>query len=118
MDFYGRDGSAVAYLSEEGTIFTFSGKPVAYLVGNSIYAFSGRFLGWLENGWLYDRDNRPSLFSQSAQGGPLKPLRALKPLKGLRELKPLRGSRELKPLKPLRSIDWGSRSDAAFFETS
>ncbi|WP_410522680.1 4-fold beta flower protein [Pedobacter sp. ISL-64] len=48
-------------------------------MANIYYSFNGRYLGWMQNGWFYDRQGRPSLFSNGASGGPSKPSRASAP---------------------------------------
>ena len=91
MDFYGRDGSAVAYLYNETYIYLWSGKPVGHLYQDRVYRFSGRQLGWFTNGWLYDRSNHPALFTGEAHGGPVKPVRKVRPVKGVKQVKPVSG---------------------------
>jgi hypothetical protein len=71
----------------------------------SIYDYSGRHIGWLQDGWIRDRDGNAVLFSAEAMGGPLKPLRQLPGLKGLQGLRPLKGGPELPP-KPIFSLNW------------
>lgn len=115
--FHNQRGRAIAYIAEDGaSIYLFRGTPVAYIANGKLYAYSGRFLGWFENGWFYDRDNRPALFSARASGGPLKPLRALKPLRGIRSIRPIRGVRELTPLRATRSLAWSDLSGSEYFE--
>jgi hypothetical protein len=108
MNFYDREGAAIAYLHEnDETIYSWGGEAIAYLNGTNVYAFSGQHLGWLQKGWILDHHGGNSYFTEDATGGPLKPLKQLKSLKGLRELRPTKGLRSLAPLKPLRSTQWG-----------
>ena len=114
--FYNEAGEAVAY-SEDGVhIYLYSGIPVAYFDKNSIYSYSGRHLGWFEDGWIRDNNCDCVFFIENAKGGPLKPLKKLKPLKGLKKLKPLKKLKELKPLKPVKSLNWSLLSLEKFFE--
>lgn len=115
LDFYDSDGNAIAYSDDGEHIYTFSGRPVAYLHSGSIYSFSGDHLGRFENGLIRDNDGHVAFFSQGSTGGPLKPVRKLKPLKGLKQLKPLKGLRQLRPLKPLNSLSWSRLSGDQFF---
>lgn len=117
ITFYNSYGAPIAYLDSDGVhIFGFDGTPLGYLKNEKVYNFEGRFLGWFENGWLYDLTNSPTFFTEEAKGGPLKPLKQLKPLKGLKQLKPLKGLKELTPLKPLRSLNWSEFSDEMYFD--
>ena len=55
MILYDISGRAVAYCDDGAHIFLFSGKPLAYLTGRSVYSFQGRHLGWFGDGWVRDR---------------------------------------------------------------
>jgi hypothetical protein len=98
---------AVAYIAEDGTIYLWQGKPVAYLDGEAkdgldVYGFNGKHLGWFKGGIIYDKDG-------DAVGGVKEAFRSptqLEPLKGLKELKPLKSLKELRPLKPLFTKQW------------
>lgn len=111
LTFYNKYGKPVAYTNDGVDIYLFSGEPVAYVSGDSIYSFPGRHLGWFLNGWIRDHNGHAVFFSDIAQGGPLKPLKQLKPLKGLKQFKPLKGLRQLKPLKPIPTFFWSELSD-------
>lgn len=119
LDFYDATGRPYAYSDDGETIFTFDGRPVAYIDGDSIYSFSGAHLGFFQNGHIWDHTGNAVLFTDGATGGPMKPLKALKPLKGLKQLKPLKGLKQLKPLKPLKPLlgmRWSSSQPKDIFE--
>ena len=116
LDLCDRHGNALAYLEEDGSIWSWDGDPIAYLVDEKVYSYDGRILGWFDNGWLHDLRNAPALFSPGAVGGPLKPLRSLTSLKGLKSLKPLKGLRKLAPLRPLRAASWSELSGLHYFK--
>ncbi|WP_086775902.1 4-fold beta flower protein [Vibrio coralliirubri] len=116
LDFFDSTGQPYAYCDDgDTTIFTFGGSPIAYIDGDSIYAFSGAHLGFFEDGNIWDHHGCVVLFTPRSTAGPLKPLQALKPLKGLKSLKPLKGLKTLKPLKSLKSINWSSVSPQKLF---
>jgi len=108
-------GSLVAYCDSDGSIYFFSGEPIAYLDGDSVYRFSGRHLGWFLDGWVLDHYGNAVFFSEQSTGGPLKPVPQLAPLRGLKGLKPLKGLRELKPLRPPKTLSWSELSSEDFF---
>lgn len=115
LDFYDGEGNPVAYSDDGQHVFSFSGRPVAYLSQNSVYSFTGAHLGWFEGGLVRDNSGDVVFFTDGATGGPLKPLKKLKPLKGLKGLLPLKGLKALKPLKPLPSLSWSAISGEHFF---
>ena len=54
ITFYDSHGKPTAYTEDNEHIYLFSGKPVAYIDGSSVYSYSGRHLGWFDEGWIRD----------------------------------------------------------------
>ncbi len=52
-DFYDSNGRPYAYSDDGETIYTFGGRPVAYIDGDSVYLFSGSHLGFFQNGQVW-----------------------------------------------------------------
>ena len=115
IEFYSQSGDAICYSPDGQHIFLWNGKPVGYFHGEVVYSFSGRVLGWLGNGWLHDRNNKPALFSKSARGGPFRPPTRILSLKSLRQLLPLKSLRDLPQMKPHRKLDWSHLSGDSYF---
>jgi hypothetical protein len=115
MEFYDRSGAATVYSPDGEHLFRWDGKPVGYLSGGRVYSFSGAILGWFDNGWLYDRQNRPALFSKDAVGGPMKPMRKMAPMKSVRSLLPMKGMKSTPSMRPMRSTSWSPVSNLGFF---
>lgn len=113
VDLHDSGGQPVAYISlkDDLTINVWSGTPVAYLDGDSVYGFNGKHLGWFRNGLIYDQEGeivvatRERLGGRATQGSP----------KALRQLKPLKGLKELKPLRPLFLLSWSETPAIIFF---
>ena len=111
------DGTPVAYVAfgdDVPTIYTWSGKPVAYLAdtsgdGFSIYGFNGKHLGWFVKGIARDHDGDAACGIRQAVGSP-----KLEPLKSLKQLLPLKSLKELEPLRPLFTLEWSGTPCAAF----
>ena len=116
LDFYDAHGRPTHYSPDDEHLYSWDGRPAGYLTDSAVYTFTGRFLGWFENGWLRDRANRPVLFSRAAIGGPLQPERRLPALRAQRHVRPLKGLRETRPEKPCAVRDWSRLSASAFFE--
>lgn len=63
MTFYDSHGKLIANSDNGEDIYTFNGKPVAYLSDNKVYGFNGHHLGWFEKGWIRNKSGR-CVFSQ------------------------------------------------------
>lgn len=115
MDFYGRDGSPIAYLADGTHLYLWNGKPVAYLADGKVYAFSGAILGWFQDGWIYDLQNRPALFSHGATSGPTKPMTRMASMKSMRQMLPMKSMRSMAPMRPMRSASWSPLANLSYF---
>jgi len=115
VEFFNRSGEAVCYVQDGEHLYLWNGKPVGYIDSGRVFSFRGRVLGWMDNGWLYDRSNRPALFADGATGGPVKPARKVKPVKGVRGVRPVKGVRQVVHVRAVKSNSWSSYSDATYF---
>ncbi len=113
VNLFNSGGKAAAYLdSSEGlTFYLWSGEPVAYLDGDSVYGFNGKHLGWYRDGVVYDEGGDIVAAPPSALHAAVE----VPPLRGLKGLKPLKGLKELKPLRPLFQLAWSQTPALAFF---
>lgn len=116
MDFFDSSGEATCYSPDGQHLYLWDGTPVGYFSNDKVYTFSGRLLGWIEKGWLFDRSNRPALFSAKASGGPMRPMRKMKPMKSMRQMRPMKSTRQLAHMKPLRSINWSNCANTLYFD--
>lgn len=118
LTFYGRRGQPIGYMNAgDNHIFGFNGSALGYVMSTGqVYKFDGRFLGWFDQGWLYDEANAPALFSESASGGPIRPLRQLRPIRSIRQLKPMKSNRQLPPSRPIKQVRWSALADATYFD--
>lgn len=99
-----RVGDPVAWIdrTDEMTIYLWSGKPVAYLSGKSVYGFNGEHLGWYASGSMYDGEGKIVAVTSSAIGA--KPNAV--PAKGAKGIKPIKAIKKLAPLEPLHKFTW------------
>jgi hypothetical protein len=116
MEFFGRTGRAICFSPDGDHLYLWNGRPVGHFNSGRVYSFGGKLLGWSENGWLYDRRNRPALFSAEATGGPVKPVRHVKPVKGVRAVRPVKGVRQVAPARPAKSSSWSEFAGANYFD--
>lgn len=106
MEFFDSTGQATCYSPEGENIYLWNGQPVGYFADEKVYSISGRLLGWVANGWLCDRSNRPALFSAGATGGPMRPMRKMKPMKSMRQMRPMKALRPTPHMKSMRGTGW------------
>ena len=115
LKFYDKKRNPYAYTEDQQTIYTYTGKPVAYIDTLDIYAFDGTHLGFYEDGNIWDHHGDVLLFTEDSIRGPLKPHKVLMPLKRLKSKIPLKGSKQLKPKKPLKNNKWSSSNLSEIF---
>lgn len=114
-NFYSNTGKVTCYSPDGEHIYLWDGTPVAHVVDEKVYSFSGFLLGWFINGWLYDRNNQPALFSADSSGGPARPARQARPAKSARHARPAKGARQAAHARPARSMSWSSYSNESYF---
>jgi hypothetical protein len=113
--FYDRSGHPSVY-SEDGVhLFTFSGSAVGYIEKDSVYAYNGRHLGWIEDGWIRDHAGEGVFFTDDATGGPEKSVRSPVPLRKVKHVKPKKEVRQLRPVKAQKTRTWSRALGEAFF---
>jgi 4-fold beta flower protein len=115
-ELWDRHGYAIAYVDEDGeSIYLLDGTPVAWLFQDAIYAYSGRLLGWMREGWIFGRDGKCLLFTAQAHSKPSRPFRQVSGDRGDRGVRPSRGVRDTFIKRPERAGVWASTSSQAFF---
>jgi len=118
VPFYNREGRAIFYLYSDGKYFYhYGGTPLAYLYNDEyVVSFSGKYLGWIHNGWIIDySDGSYAFFSPYASGGVSRPSRKSRPSRSSRRSRPSRASRQSRPSRPSRKTRWSVQSSEAFF---
>ncbi|MDD2452156.1 4-fold beta flower protein [Sulfurovum sp.] len=117
LNFYDCNGTPYAYSEDGKTLYTFGGKPVAYIDVHDIYAFAGSHLGYFEEGSIWDHSGNMLLFTDMSRfgRGPLKPKKSLRSLKTLKTRKPLKKLKARRPVKPLKSRCWSVSSPKEIF---
>jgi len=109
-------GEPVAFIDDDGeTIYSYQGKPLAWISEDAIYNYKGKYLGWIENGWIYDLTGRPSLFHNEVTGGPRLPIRKIEPIKGIKQILPIRPIKQIQTIRPIKTVGWSELSGIQFF---
>jgi len=111
------DGCAVVHIHDDGEhVYLHAGELVASAHNDSVYAYSAKYLGWIQWAWVWDRNGCPAFFTESAQGGLTKPVKQLKPIRGVRSVRPVKGGREVPTARPVRTLTWSEKSDESFLK--
>ena len=119
VTFYDRAGRPTAWIgsnTDYPSIFLFDGRPVAWISEDSIYAYSGKHLGFFQDGWIRDHHGKAVFFIHGAKGGPAKPARQARPARGARKARPARAARKSRPARAARTASWSELSGLMFFE--
>ena len=107
---FGETGKATAYIAtdEENTIYSWGGKPLAYLESDSsskdfdIYGFNGKHLGWFVQGVVRDHEG----FATCAIRERIKSAQ-YEPYKGYKQYKPYKAYKQYAPYRPAFSTGFG-----------
>jgi hypothetical protein len=119
LTFYDLRGRSVAYCDDARHIYAFSGVPLAYLDGDSVFGFDGQHLGWWDRGWVRDHQGAWVFFTDNSTGnGPALPVKQPRPAKGFKNMPPTPAFKHLKPVRVADGLGWSSRSGAQFFEST
>jgi hypothetical protein len=111
IELFDREGREAAFCRDGDSLYLWDGTPAAYITGDAVYAYSGRLIGWIRDGWISDVAGG-RLFEFDAVGGPEKPRRQSKTTTGPRGPKPARETPEPASGRPAPSLAWSDRSFA------
>jgi len=95
-------GNPVAYINhdDEATIYLWDGTPVAYISdNNTIYGFNGKHLGWFEEGIVRNLSGEKSGFNQKT----LPVYAKYEPYKSYKKYKPYKSYKQYAKYKPYYS---------------
>lgn len=100
---YDKNKEAIAYIdySDEATIYTFEGEPVAYIESKEqVYGFNGKLLGWYSEGVLYDNTCHAVGAKHGIARGGINTV--------VTRLEKIKGVKQEKPIKPVKGNDFAS----------
>ena len=115
---YNKEGRAVAYIADNKvSVYFYDGTPAGWIYQTSLlYAYSGKFLGWLMYGWLCDPRGNAAFFTDRSVGGPRRAVCKPRPIRASRGVRPPRRKRQIPPSRPGVSTTWSEISDERFFD--
>ncbi len=118
VNLYDRYGNAIAYVDygNNGAIYTWDGTPVAFIdqQGNdyAVFTYNGDFLGWYENGAIYDQNGNIMAASENN----LLTVPSVAPVKAVPQIEPVRPVTPVAPVKPIFTSSWSSMDFSDVFK--
>lgn len=116
ISLYDNDGEARAYIDfgEDATIFMWDGTPVAFLDKDGddicVLGFNGSFLGWYEDGILYDKKG----YIVGARKDKISFFTGIEEIKGIRRITPIRPITQVTSVQPVLLSSWSTTSLTEF----
>ncbi len=105
---FDREGEARAYIDyeQDATIFLWDGTPVAFLEkhGEGVFGFNGLFIGWYEEGIIYDKSG--DVVGARIGAANMRP--KMEKMKRMQKMTPMRPMTRMKPMKPIWTSKWSS----------
>jgi hypothetical protein len=116
ISLYDNNGEARAYIDfdEEATIFFWDGTPAAFLEQDGrdicVIGFNGNFMGWYEDGIIYDKKG----YAVGAREGAINMMTKMERMKGMQKMTPMRPMTPMSPMQPMWKSSWSSTSLTEF----
>ncbi|MGF6097838.1 4-fold beta flower protein [Pseudomonas sp. 18175] len=115
LDFYDRDRMPIAYTDDDEHLYSYCGRPVAYIHEGSIYSYPGHHLGCISDGVIRDNHGHIVLYTADSRGGCEKPYLLPPPQKVLKQMRYLKCRRRAKHEIPFRLSWWSKMPSQEFF---
>jgi hypothetical protein len=116
VSLYDSEGEAIAYIdfSEDATVYMWDGTPVAFLEKDRsdvcVFGFNGNFMGWYEDGIIYDKKG----YAVGAKKGATNMITKIERIKGIQRITPIRPITPITPIQPIFKSSWSSTSLSEF----
>ena len=110
------EGEARAYIdyNEDATIFMWDGTPVAFIEKDGsdlcVFGFNGSFLGWYEDGIIYDKKG----YAVGARKGAVNMTYRMERMKSMQKMAPMRSMTSMTPMQPMWKSSWSNTSLTEF----
>lgn len=114
---YDRFGEAKLRVLSDDRIVTFQGKSLGFKIGNDIFNYHGRYIGYYEGGVLRDKSSKCVGFGEIVTDliTPYFPYKQYNPFPQYVEYEPHRPFPEYVPHKPHKSHQWSEYSPVSLF---
>lgn len=116
ISLYDSEGEPRAYIDydKDATIFMWNGTPVAFVEkdGNAlcVFGFNGSFLGWYENGVIYDKNG----YAVGVREGAVNMITKMGGMKGIQKITPMRPITPMTLMQPIWKSGWSNTSLTEF----
>ena len=116
---YDRYGAPVIRLLSNGRLVSFPGKSMGFIHGVNLFNYQGRYVGWLENGVMRDKNGLCVGLGENPTDipHPFFPFKQFKPFRGYLEFEPFRPFMEFVSFKPFKSFSWSDKDPISLFFT-
>ena len=110
------EGEARAYIdyNKDATIFMWDGTPVAFIEKDGrdlcVFGFNGSFLGWYEDGIIYDKKG----YAVGARKGAVSMITKFERIKGIQKITPIRPITSITPIQLIWKGNWSNTSLTEF----
>lgn len=98
-------------------LYSWDGKPAAFVEKSAVFTFKGAHLGWYDEGWLRDPEGKCIGYAEPGKGGPNPP--KMKPPESPpaeKQEPPEKPVIEKLPDRPPRKAAWSELTEAEFFK--
>ncbi len=110
MEFRNKQGQATHYISKNGVLYTWAGRPVGKLHGENLYNNGGQQIGRIKSGWLRDLDGYAIAYAQGATGGPIPPIPQIPAIKGIPGIPPIPAIPAIPRIPAIPKLEWSQVS--------
>ena len=110
VSLFDSQGEARAYIDydQEATLFMWNGTPVAFIEEDGddlcIFGFDGNFLGWYEDGIIYDKKG----YIVGARKDAVTQFTKMERIKGFQKITPIRPITRMSPIQPILRTRWSN----------
>jgi hypothetical protein len=114
---YNRFGKPIFRLLSDDRLVTFPGKNAGFLVGDNLYNYTGKHVGWFSEGLVRDHYGHVVGFGEKVTDSihPLLPYMQYKPYAGYVQYEPYRPYLQYEPYRPYKAYSWSSISLESLF---
>lgn len=116
ISLFDSEGEARAYIDydEDATIFLWDGTPVAFIEKDGsdlcVFGFNGSFMGWYEDGIIYDKKG----YAVGARKGAVSMMTKMEIMKSMQKMTPMRPMTPMTPMQPMWKSSWSNTSLTEF----
>ena len=114
---YNRFGKPIFRLFSNGRIVTFSGASAGFLLGDNLFNYNGKHVGWYAGGLVRDHQGHVVGFGEKVNDSthPFLPFKQFKPFAGFVQFEPFRPFTQFEPFRPFKSLAWSNLSLEGLF---